>query len=142
MTPRSIFSRWLRHRRNVDFPPPDGPRITTTSPRATSRLTPLRTSSRWKLLQTSTAWTIYLTPAAAPPPPLAVLGPLVATDVPSAGSKSGEHPGREARPDGDVLSLAEALLDLLLEHGQAGGDEQVPHRGHQESLENAEVGRV
>src|ERR1700687_1308505 len=114
MTPRSICSRWLRQRRNVAFPPPDGPRITTTSPRATSRLTPLRTSSRWKRLWTSTAWTMNFTAPVAPPPS-AVWVASVPTDVPSPGSEAGEHPGGEARPVGDVLPLAEAPLYLLLD---------------------------
>src|SRR5215472_10325444 len=46
MKPASIVSRLLMQRRNVDFPDPDGPRITTTSPAPTSRSIP-RSTSWW-----------------------------------------------------------------------------------------------
>src|SRR5438128_1911886 len=122
MVPRSIFSRWLRQRRNVDLPPPEGPMITTTSPRLTSRLTPLSTSALWKRLQTSTARTIgaSLVPSA----------PLMVS-VPTAGhvtgpAKAHEHPPREPRLEGQVLAFAEALLDSGLDLGQEGRDQQVP----------------
>src|SRR5260221_12265520 len=44
-------------RRNVDFPEPDGPRMTTTSPVATSMSMPLSTSNRSKDLCTLRALT-------------------------------------------------------------------------------------
>ena len=44
--PSVASSRRFRHRRNVDFPPPEGPITQTTSPSATVRSMPLRTS-RW-----------------------------------------------------------------------------------------------
>src|SRR5689334_19855006 len=55
-TPRLIFSRWFTQRRNVDLPDPEGPMITATSPRATSRSIPRSTSLRPKRLCTFDAW--------------------------------------------------------------------------------------
>jgi hypothetical protein len=43
--PESTGSSNARHRSNVDFPEPDGPMITFTSPRPTSIETPRSTSS-------------------------------------------------------------------------------------------------
>ena len=43
--PASTGSSSARHRSSVDFPEPDGPMITFTSPRPTSNVTPRSTSS-------------------------------------------------------------------------------------------------
>src|SRR5215207_5242425 len=55
MRPLSIRSRWLRQRRNVVFPEPDGPITQMTSPRCTWSDTPRSTSLAPKRLRTSRA---------------------------------------------------------------------------------------
>src|SRR4051812_29711730 len=55
MSPWSMDSRWLRHRRKVLLPEPEGPMMQRTSLASTSRFTP---ESTWRLpkdLRTSTA---------------------------------------------------------------------------------------
>ncbi len=52
IVPESTVSSRLMVRHNVDFPEPDGPRITTTSPRATSRSMSLSTCRSPKCLFT------------------------------------------------------------------------------------------
>lgn len=53
MRPESTVSSRLMVRQRVDFPEPDGPRIATTSPQATSRVMSLRTCRPPKCLFTS-----------------------------------------------------------------------------------------
>ena len=71
MRPSWIFSRWFTHRRNVDFPDPDGPRTTTASRRFTVSEIPFRTWSLPNHLWTPTASTTVSSevrpPTSAPP---------------------------------------------------------------------------
>ena len=72
MVPASMVSRQLRVLRSVVFPEPLGPMITTTSPGATSRVTPRSTSrvpNRFHTSRTSIS-AFPLTRASTPPVPL------------------------------------------------------------------------
>src|SRR3990172_4258537 len=60
MLPRWIVSRWIRQRKKVLLPEPDGPITAMTSPLSTSSETPLSTSTGPKRLCTSTARIIGL----------------------------------------------------------------------------------
>ena len=54
------FSKWLRQRRKVVFPDPDGPKITTTSPWLTLRLTSTRTWWSLNFFDTCSTSNIFL----------------------------------------------------------------------------------
>src|SRR5450830_47811 len=60
MLPRWMVSRWIRQRRKVLLPDPEGPMTASTSPLSTSSETPLSTSTGPKRLCTSTARIIGL----------------------------------------------------------------------------------
>src|SRR5215468_8528992 len=115
--PSSIFSRWLRQRIRVVLPEPEAPTMTTTSPRRTVSVTPLRTSSWPNDLWTSVASTTVSTVEAGRPPiaermdAAMVLTVLLQTFGPQPLQPFGEEPAGSRLAPG---RLAEAPLDPLL----------------------------
>src|SRR5665647_161482 len=102
-----MVSRWLRQRRNVLLPEPDGPMTTTTPPSGTCRLIPLKTSSLPNRLQTLWASTMGVTTHLLLPPasPALSFQYVRTSDVGSPGNAA--------------LALVEADDSMIHEHSSA-----------------------
>ncbi len=133
-------SSLLMHRSIVDLPDPDGPRMTTTSPVATSRSTPLRTSSVPKdlrspwmrtigpLIEAAHARLVVLCDGDGGPGPIGVDAP---------GERAEEQAPSAFGLLGGLASLGDGELGLQRPHpvDQRDGDDQVVHGGHHEGRE-------
>src|SRR5512132_3047940 len=142
-------------RRKVLLPDPDGPTITMTSPRPTSRSMPLRTSRRPKRLCTFSALTMgpVLASLAAPvvsalrlivlPPPVASTLSRCArsSKAPAAalGPEAGERPRERQRSLAAAGPAGEAALQEVLADAGHGRDGQVPDRDREQQLEDQQV---
>src|SRR5471030_1728816 len=119
MCPLSIFSRWLMVRSKVDLPEPDGPRITVTLPGSMVRSMSLSTC--WLPKRLPTPW-IWMRPARA-----SLMGFLL---EPAADAL------QRCRRQHACGATREVALDVVLGAGQHGGDDQVPHGGHDQQRDH------
>src|SRR3989304_5928448 len=132
MRPPSTRSRWFMQRRNVVLPEPLGPMMTTTSPCATSIVTPRSTSSRPKRLWTSTARNMGS----------AIAPTFYAAPVPASNAAAAPHEGqrpREQRLRPLPLGDRESALELRLKEAEDGDEHEIPEGRHRVHLHHLEA---
>src|SRR5258708_3021459 len=121
-------------RRNVDFPEPDGPRTTTTSPGATSRSMPLSTSSRSKDLCTLRALTKGGGTSDGAPSPSGRCTVML-----RAGTTASDRPLPKAVPCATAFMAAPIVaLDGGLHDVQDRGHHEIPGDGDEKQRDDLE----